>query len=264
MRPMSHAPSHSSSFVIQSGLASRRAKNPAFRPLYQQIKELILRSLGAGDWPPGSMIPSEIDLAAQYGVSQGTVRKAIDELAAENLLVRLQGKGTFVASHSDPNAPYRFLRLRPDDGRALEKRSQALSCAVIPADETVASAFAIQAGDPVIAVERILCLNNDAAAFDQIFLAADSFAGLTLEMLRQEQRPFYGILEGRFGVRMIHAEEKLRAITADARVAERLALSNGTPILLVERTAYTYGDKVVEWRRGFYRTDRYHYANELG
>ena len=64
---------------------------PAFSPLYQQIKTLILRSLQAGEWKPGDMIPSELDLAARYRVSQGTVRKAIDELATDNLLVRRQG-----------------------------------------------------------------------------------------------------------------------------------------------------------------------------
>jgi len=74
------------------------AVTPAFSPLYQQIKALILQSLQQGEWKPGEAIPSEMDLAARFRVSQGTVRKAIDELAAENLVVRRQGKGTFVAT----------------------------------------------------------------------------------------------------------------------------------------------------------------------
>src|SRR3954471_5836510 len=89
---------------------------PAFSPLYQQIKDLILQSLQAGEWKPGEVIPSEMDLAARYRVSQGTVRKAIDELAAENLVVRRQGKGTFVATHAELHVRYRFLRLVPDAG----------------------------------------------------------------------------------------------------------------------------------------------------
>ena len=71
------------------------------QPLYLQIKALILRSLQAGEWRPGEAIPSEIELAARFGVCQGTVRKAIDELAADNLVVRRQGKGTFVATHAE-------------------------------------------------------------------------------------------------------------------------------------------------------------------
>jgi GntR family transcriptional regulator len=95
-----------------------RAARPAFSPLYQQIKALLTRSLQAGEWKPGEAIPSEIELAARFKVSQGTVRKAIDELAAENLLVRRQGKGTFVATHAEQHTQYRFLRLMPDDGSA--------------------------------------------------------------------------------------------------------------------------------------------------
>src|SRR5574337_234195 len=89
---------------------------PAFSPLYQQIKGLILHSLQHGEWKPGEAIPSEIELAARFRVSQGTVRKAIDELAAEHILVRRQGKGTFVASHCEPSYQYRFLRVTPDSG----------------------------------------------------------------------------------------------------------------------------------------------------
>ena len=86
-------------------------ESPTFSPLYRQIKALILQALEAGEWRPGQAIPSEQELAARFSVSQGTVRKAIDEMAADNLLVRKQGKGTFVASHNDPRALFRFLRL---------------------------------------------------------------------------------------------------------------------------------------------------------
>ena len=84
--------------------------SPTFSPLYQQIRGLITRSLESGEWGPGDVIPSESELATRFGVSQGTVRKAIDEMAAENLLVRRQGKGTFVATHNDPRSFFRFLR----------------------------------------------------------------------------------------------------------------------------------------------------------
>src|SRR6476659_109099 len=97
---------------------------PAYSPLYQQIKGLLTRSLQAGEWKPGEAIPAETDLAARYRVSQGTVRKAIDELATDNLLVRRQGKGTFVATHAEEKIQYRFLRLTPDDegSRGMERR----------------------------------------------------------------------------------------------------------------------------------------------
>ncbi|CAG0976650.1 partial putative HTH-type transcriptional regulator YurK, partial [Rhodocyclaceae bacterium] len=103
-------------------------ESPTFSPLYRQIKGLILQALEAGEWRPGEAIPSETELAARFGVSQGTVRKAIDEMAAENLLVRRQGKGTFVATHSDPRAFFRFLRLIPLAGGIEQANSIPLEC----------------------------------------------------------------------------------------------------------------------------------------
>ncbi len=101
---------------VDSGQQYSVAATPAFSPLYQQIKALILQSLQSGEWKPSTAIPSEQELAARYRVSQGTVRKAIDELAAENLVVRRQGKGTFVATHAERHTQYRFLRLLPESG----------------------------------------------------------------------------------------------------------------------------------------------------
>src|SRR5215216_2174914 len=108
---------------MQSGMAASslltEPAGPAFSPLYQQIKALMTRDLQAGVWRPGEAIPSETELAARFKVSQGTVRKAIDELATDNLLVRRQGKGTFVATHGEPHVRFRFLRLAPDAGEAV-------------------------------------------------------------------------------------------------------------------------------------------------
>ena len=91
---------------------------PAFRPLYLQLKDLLLRDMETRQWRPGEALPSEIELAARFGVSQGTVRKAIDALAADNLVVRRQGKGTFVATHTEEKtSTFRFLRIRRSDER---------------------------------------------------------------------------------------------------------------------------------------------------
>src|ERR1700733_13934156 len=102
----------------------KSAPTPSFRPLYEQIKILLTQSLVAGEWKPGGAIPSEVGLAARFRVSQGTVRKAIDELASENIVVRRQGKGTYVASHNEPSYQYRFLRVTPDSGEKLHPKNQ--------------------------------------------------------------------------------------------------------------------------------------------
>ena len=223
-------------------------------------------ALGAGEWLPGALIPSEAELAARFGVSQGTVRKAIDEMSGENLLVRRQGKGTFVASHDDPRARYRFLRLRSDDGLPQQKRSQPLSCGLEKADAAAAAALDIPPGDPVVAIERLLSFDMSPVVFDQMFLPAEIFGELTLAMLEQEGpvASIYRFFEQRFGVHMIHAEERLRAVAATAKAARLLDVAPNAPLLLVERRAYTYAERPVEWRRGFYTTKRHHYYNELG
>lgn len=241
-----------------------RLSSPTFSPLYRQIKDFLIRSLEQGEWGPGDAIPSEGELAARFNVSQGTVRKAIDEMAAENLLVRRQGKGTFVATHSDPRSFYRFLRLVPDDGKATHAVSDPFFCETIAATPEVAVALGLQPGDSVLHVKRLLRFNGEPVVFDQIYLVADLFNGLALEGLRAGERSLYSLFEGDFGVRMIHAEEHLRAVAADLQSAELLGVQKGEPLLLVERTAYTYGNKPVEWRRGLYCTRRHYYRNDLG
>lgn len=224
----------------------------------------MIRSLEAGEWGPGDAIPSEGELAARFNVSQGTVRKAIDEMAAENLLVRRQGKGTFVATHDDPRSFYRFLRLVPDDGRPTQSVSVPLSCASCEADADVAAALGVKTGDPVIYVERLLRFNGEAVVFDRIYLVGELFSGMTLESLHGGERSLYSLLESDYGVRMIHAEERLRAVAADDYSAQLLGVASGEPLLLVERTAYTYGNRAVEWRRGLYCTRHHYYRNDLG
>ena len=241
-----------------------RASSPTFSPLYRQIKDFLIKSLEAGEWGPGDAIPSEGDLAARFNVSQGTVRKAIDEMAAENMLVRRQGKGTFVSTHSDPRSFYRFLRLVPDAGGATHAVSDPLSCTVMAATPQVAIALGVPVGFQVVCVERVLRFSGEPVVFDQIYLLADQFEGLSIERLRGGERSLYSLFESEYGVRMISAEEHLRAVPADAHSAGLLGVQPGEPLLLVERTAYTYGNKPVEWRRGLYSTRHHYYRNDLG
>lgn len=239
---------------------------PAFSPLYQQIKTLILRSLQAGEWKPGDMIPSEFDLAARFRVSQGTVRKAIDELATDNLLVRRQGKGTFVATHAEQHIQYRFLRLLPDTG-SLEEQGPAerriIECRRQRAPAEVARQLAIRTGDAVLQVKRVLTFNGTPAILEELWLPGGPFKGLTTETLSDDKGPMYALFETQFGVRMVRAVEKIKAVSADDGTASLLGVTPGHPLLSVERLAYTYNDEPMELRRGLYRTDTRHYHNEL-
>ena len=243
--------------------ATSPAASPAFSPLYRQIKGLITRELQAGAWKPGEAIPSEQDLAARFKVSQGTVRKAIDELAADNLLVRRQGKGTFVATHAEQQIQYRFLRLMPDGGGGRDMARRLLDCRRIRAPADVARMLGLKSGDALVALRRLLLAQDKPVVLDEIWLPGALFKGLTAERLADYKGPMYGMFEAEFGVRMIRAEEKIRAVAADAGSAALLALPAGAPLLSVERLSFTYGDQPVELRRGLYNTDQHFYRNEL-
>jgi GntR family transcriptional regulator len=236
---------------------------PAFSPLYQQIKALLLRSLQAGEWQPGQVIPSEAELAARFKVSQGTVRKAIDELAAENLLLRRQGKGTFVSTHDEEQTRYRFLRLAPDAGGLPNLARRLLHCRRMRSTAEVAQALDLAAAEPVIEVRRLLLDGDRPVVLDDLWLPGALFAGLTAEVMGQWRGPLYRLFELQFSVRMIRAEEKIRAVAAGREEAELLGVAVGAPLLLVERRSFTYGDRPVELRRGLYRTEQFHYRNEL-
>lgn len=238
-------------------------ESPTFSPLYRQIKSLILQALEAGEWRPGQAIPSEQELAARFGVSQGTVRKAIDEMAADNLLVRKQGKGTFVASHNDPRALFRFLRLVPMDGDLSPPHSVPLDCWRAKAGQEASRMLGIGQGEPIIILRRLLKFANKPVVIDEIYLPGEIFQGLTQEVLQSWNGSLYSLFETRFGLRMIRAQERIRAVAADRSTSDTLKVAEGTPLLSVERVTYTYGDKPVEWRRGIYSTADHFYLNEL-
>jgi len=165
---------------------------PAFSPLYQQIKGLILQSLQSGEWKPGEAIPSEMDLAARFRVSQGTVRKAIDELAAENLVVRRQGKGTFVATHAEQHVQYRFLKLQPDNGDTQSEgpaERTIIDCKRLRASADIARALSLRSGDPVLQVRRVLAYAGVPTILEELWLPGTPFKGLTAERLSNYNGP---------------------------------------------------------------------------
>jgi len=246
-----------------AGPASPAASSPTFSPLYQQIKALIMQRLQSGEWKPGELIPSEVELGNRFKVSQGTVRKAIDELAAENLLVRRQGKGTFVATHHEARSQFRFLRLMPDNDQPQVTDKKVIELKRLRAPAEIARLLGMKSGDSVVYVKRVMAFDGVPTILEELWLPGALFKALTLERLVEYKGPMYGLFETEFGTRMIRATEQIRAASADADAAQLLAVEKSSPLLCVERVSFTYGDKPVEVRRGLYVTNRHHYQNEL-
>ncbi|HEY3179342.1 MAG TPA: GntR family transcriptional regulator [Casimicrobiaceae bacterium] len=243
---------------------SQLPSTPAFRPLYLQIKGLLEKSLEAREWRPGEAIPSEIELASRFGVAQGTVRKAIEALAADNLVVRRQGKGTYVATHTEEHtSQFRFLRIRRNDGEAEYPASRLLDVRRTKASTEAARVLDLKPGDAVVLLRRVLEYAGAPTIFDEITLPAALFRGLTKAKYDAYHGSMYSFFETQYGVRMLKAQEKIRAVAADATSAALLGVAVGSPLLAVDRVTFTYGDRPVELRRGLCSTRNHHYANEL-
>ena len=232
-------------------------------PLYLQVKKRITESLAEGLWNPGQSIPSEVELAQSFSVSQGTVRKAIDELAAENILIRRQGKGTFVASHDEEGSQLRFLRLTSTQNNKENLDNHLVSFTKEKATNKIAKSLGVNIGTTVVSIKRVLTFNQKPLILDFIKVPASSFRKLTSEMIVEKKGAMYRVYETEFGIQMLRAQEKIRAVAADADTSELLGVKKNTPVLSVERISFTYSDKPIEWRLGLCLTENHHYASEL-
>ncbi len=156
--------------------------------------------------------------------------------------------------------------VQPDSGDRDSEgpaQRQVLECRRVRASAEVARALALRPGDPVVQARRVLAFGGVPTILEDLWLPGAAFKGLSAEQMAGYQGPTYAMFEVEFGVRMVRAEEKIRAIAADAQQAQLLQVPPGTPLLSVERVAYTYNDIPMELRRGVYRTDTHHYRNAL-
>ncbi len=239
------------------------APEAAGMPLYRVVKRSLLHAIEAGSFAPGSTLPSETELAVALGVSIGTLRKAVDELAAEHILVRRQGRGTFVATHTIDRFLFQFFPVERSDGRREAPRVEALSFERLRADGEPARALQLRSGEPVIQIENRLRLQGDAVIHDRLTVPAALFKGLTERHLREWPGTLYQLYQIEFGVTVVRALERARAIGADRAAARVLGLAVGAPVLQVRRTALTFGDRPVEHRISIIDTAHHDYVNQL-
>jgi GntR family transcriptional regulator len=231
-----------------------------FRPLYRQVKDVLVKRIAEGAWAEGGALPSEPDLAADLGVSHGTVRKALDELAAENLVVRRQGKGTYVARHDEERILFQFFKLVPDSGGRRFPDSRILAVELRDADEDAARILNLRKGARVVAIERVRMLADKVCIFERIVLPKVLFPGIEK---RELPNNLYELYRAEFGVTIARATERLKAVAATRREVKHLDVTVGTPLLAVDRTAFAIDGAPVEWRVSLCRTDTVHYLSDL-
>lgn len=230
-------------------------------PLYTQVKDLLVARVTKGEWSPGDIVPSEMELARELDVSQGTVRKAITELVENNVLVRRQGRGTFVAIHDGERALFHFFHIVNDNGSKTLPECKTLSCRRKPASRQQALKLKLSSGAQIVCIERIRYLDNQPTILEKIVLPARLFQKLGKQQARDLPNTLYQLYETQFGITINRAEEQLRAVAATDREASLLGLEAGTPLLEIERTALTLDGTPVELRISRCNTSNHHYRN---
>lgn len=238
------------------------SNSPAFRPLYLQMKEALTERVASGYWPPGTLLPSEIALAQEYGVSQGTIRKALDAMAVERLVVRHQGRGTEVARHTSERSLFQFFHIYGEDGERRLPTSQVLECARARARQDEAVALELPRGAPVVRIFRVRELSGRPAMTEWITVSANLFPGLEA-LDRQLPNAIYELFQRDYRVTVQRAVEKLYAVAAEERDAELLDVEPGTPLLEIRRIALSVENRPVERRVSRCLTTQQHYLNEL-
>ena len=244
-------------------LFSAIAPGAAGAPLYREVKRSLLRAIEAGRCRPGHTLPSETALAGALGVSIGTLRKAVDELVAEHLLVRRHGRGTFVATHGADRFLFQFFHVERRDGLREVPEVDLVSFERRRCEEEPAQALGLRVGDPVIQVENRLRLQGRAVVCDRLTLPAGLFRGLTEKRLRERPGTIYQYYQAEFGITVLRALERARAAAADRAAARVLGVPVGLPVMQVDRTALSFGDRPVEHRVSIIDTRHHDYVNLL-
>lgn len=229
----------------------------SYEPLYKQVKRALVQRIAGGDWRQGDLIPSEFELADELEVSQGTVRKALDELTADNLLLRLQGRGTFVASFDDEKLLFHFFKVVPDKGEPTFPDSSGTRLAAAVADRVEATTLGIRPGTSVWRLSRCRTLAELPMIAEYITLPRKLFPGL--DRFDEIPNNLYGLFAGEFGVTIARAEEKLKAIPASSADAALLGCAPGVPLLQISRCAIDIEERIVEWRVSRCLTSDVHY-----
>jgi GntR family transcriptional regulator len=249
--------------AIPASVFEAIAPETAGMPLYRAVKRSLLDAIEAGTCAPGKTLPSETEIAGAMGVSIGTLRRAVDELAAERILVRRQGRGTFVATHNTDRFLFQFFHIEHENGLREAPLVDLVSFERLRAEVEPALALALRPGEPVIQIENRLHLQGRPVIYDRLTLPSALFKGLTEKRVRERPGTLYQLFQADFGITVLRAKERARVAVADRHAMRLLGLAAGQPVLQVRRTALSFDDRPVEYRLSVIDTAHHEYVNLL-
>lgn len=233
-------------------------------PLYREVRHHIMEAIAAGTWKPGEAIPPESGLAAHFGVSIGTLRKAIDELVANQVLVRYQGRGTFVTTHDPRRLMFHFFHIVGEHGDKQYPVVTTLDFRAGRVDADAARLLNIAPAERVFRIRNGLALAGKVVIVDDITLPQSLFPGLSQAAFTGRDNTIYQFYQSRFGINVLRTHERLRAVAAPPDVAPLLGIAAASPVLRVQRVALTYRDRPVELRVSHVNTAAHEYENTFG
>jgi len=233
----------------------------SFQPLYKQAYELLTSRLVNGDWKPSEPLPSEHALAAELGVSQGTVRKALNQMVAENLLDRRQGKGTYVAEHTQESSLFRFFRLREPNGESLIPETKVLSSSRRAATAAEKRHLNLEGSSPVVELIRLRYLKGEAAILEKVIQPLSVFPDIDKET--ELPNSLYTLYQEKFGISIVSVRDELHVTQLPSEYADDLGLAAGAPVLMVERASINIDGRAVEWSQAYCSTEKFVYSVHL-
>ncbi len=242
-------------------------------PLFRQVKRALLKLIEQGRYRPGQTLPNEAGISAALGVSIGTLRKAVDELVHEHILVRRQGKGTFVALHNSDRFLFQFFHVQRRPGpdamadAAMHEREMPVVDTVrfelAKCNDEEAHMLRLRPGAAVLRIDNRLSLGNSAVVHDRISLPEQMYKGLDRARLEARPSTLYNLYQTDYGITVLRAQERARAAACNAEVARVLGLRTGQPVIEVHRLALSFGEKPVEYRVSSIDTTAHDYVNTL-
>ncbi len=232
-------------------------------PLYQRLRDQLAEQIANNRWPAGTAIATEAALAAEYGLSIGTVRKAIDQLVSESLLERQQGRGTFVRRPQFLSSLFRFFRFQDADGVRQVPESRILSNEALTAPHEVSQALALEPDAQVIRLLRLRLLNGQPLLVEEIWLPFEPFAAILDHNLNAQGPLLYPIYESLCAQVIAAADETLTAEAVSEVHARLLRVEPGSPVVVIERLARNYAGHPLEWRRSWGHARHFRYSVEI-
>lgn len=231
-------------------------------PLYHQMKSRFIEALNSGQLKPSDRIPPEQKLCAEFGVSRGTVRSAIGELVKDGFLRREQGRGTFVQSPRLEKSLLTYFKFaEKDSSEALVPESRIIKTQKLTPSADVSKALGLSSGERVIKIKRLRMVKGNPFIYQVSFFPQKLFPGL--ERVDLDIPSLYQHIGDRYDIHVVQVEEYLTVGLPDGEARELLGLESDSPVIIIERKAFTFQEKAIEFRRSVGRADSYCYQIRL-